>query len=95
MKIAKAGFPKWGRLVEGRAIWAKWPKTTSKLQNWHFCLKTVGGAWGGQANFSGSGRGSPPVPTPPPPPLRETQQGVLLGMDYFALQNQDLAQGFL
>ena len=42
-----AGFPKGcGRLVVGGrgggVIWAKWPKTAWKLQNWHFWVKTVG-----------------------------------------------------
>ena len=41
--VRKPEFPKWGRLVKGEAIWAKWPKTALKLQTQNVWVKTVGG----------------------------------------------------
>ena len=62
-----SGFPISDRLLEG-TIWAKWLKTTGKLQNQHFWAKQWGrGKMGGDKSIFRVVGGDPLVASPPPP----------------------------
>ena len=56
----------------------KLPKTAWKSQNQYFWGKTVSGDMGGQANFSGRGRGD--APSPPYPTRRNSDVYTLLAL---------------